>query len=246
VSHYDALFAGYLMALTGWLVLARYVTALRSNREPCPFQHPWREVGWAIAACVAVLIVGQVYQRGWLLPTGNFRPVAESLNHCIIFSPFFFLLFFRKQPLTTAWIPDNRIALRLATGIGLALAAITVYLIVRPDNPPIFAVLLSIIHPKNLPMAVQVLLEDVAIAILLVRFRAAIGLHASVLLVACLFAAGHIPAMLTESTPWSEFAHLILDAGIAAAAITVLYRSADISWFWCVHYAMDMMQFQTI
>ena len=92
----------------------------------------------------------------------------------------------------------------------------------------------------------QVLLEDMAIAILFIRFRAAIGGKAAVVLVAALFAAGHIPALLSGGAPLSELMSLFLDTGIAIAVLAVVQRSSDVLWFWCVHFAMDMMQFYAV
>ena len=52
---------------------------------------------------------------------------------------------------------------------------------------------------NHLDEMVQVLLEDLAIAILFVRLSSAVGSRAATVLVACLFAAGHIPAMVSRS-----------------------------------------------
>jgi len=65
-------------------------------------------------------------------------------------------------------------------------------------------------------------------------------------LVATLFAAGHIPAFISTGTPWNELGSLILDAVLGIAVLSAVQRSEDIWWFWCVHYAMDMMQFYAV
>lgn len=92
----------------------------------------------------------------------------------------------------------------------------------------------------------QVLLEDIAIAILFVRFRSVLGLRIVIVLVAVLFAAGHIPSLVAEEAIFNELLSLILDAGLGVVVLLVVQRSADIWWFWCVHFAMDMMQYCTV
>jgi len=41
----------------------------------------------------------------------------------------------------------------------------------------------------------------------------------------------------------SSLGHLILDAALTVGILAVLQRSADVWWFWMVHFAMDMTQF---
>ena len=99
---------------------------------------------------------------------------------------------------------------------------------------------------ENLGFATQVFLEDLIIAMLVVRIGAAIGAPATVTLVACLFAAGHIPTMWANGVSFAEFGSLIFDAALGTMIIGVALRSRDIWWLWCVHYAMDMSQFERI
>jgi len=107
-------------------------------------------------------------------------------------------------------------------------------------------VVLRVYSPKNVPLLVQVLLEDIAIAILFVRFRSALGLRFTVGLVAVLFAAAHIPALLASGVAIHECIGLVLDAALAVGVLSVVQRSSDVWWFWCVHYAMDMTQFYAV
>jgi hypothetical protein len=85
--------------------------------------------------------------------------------------------------------------------------------------------------------------EDVAIAILFVRVQAALGLRVTIILAASLFAAAHIPAMVARGTSREAYARLALDAGLGVFVLFIAQRSADVWWLWCVHFAMDMMQF---
>jgi hypothetical protein len=85
-------------------------------------------------------------------------------------------------------------------------------------------------------------LEDIAIAILMVRFAAAIGPRRAILVVAALFAAGHIPALLATGGTQAELISLVRDAALAAGVIAVALRGADVWILWPIHFAMDMSQ----
>jgi hypothetical protein len=243
-SHYTALLAGYATALVGWLAALRLRPTAWPRRESPAFAHPWREVAWALVAAVGVIAVGQLYVRGIRLrAAGALAPAAESVNQLVIFSPMLLLLVVRRQPLATAWLPTDRVAGRVAVGVALALLAIAAFTAVRPVVGAWGVVVARVYRWASLPTLVQVLLEDVSIAILFVRLRAGLGARATIVLVAVLFAAGHVPTLLATGAPPREIAALALDAGLGVGAVAALQRSADVWWFWQVHFAMDMMQF---
>lgn len=255
MTHYQSLFIAYGTAMAVWLFVAMVLPRLwRPSQlllaqlwprpEPVTFLHPWREIGWAVVAGIATLGIGQLYMNGWRLPTpGALAMVTESINQLLIFSPFLLLLVLRRQSPRTAWLPMDHIGWRLLVGLGLALVAIGAYSVVRDGETPFFGLLMGAYSPGNIPRAVQVLLEDMVIAIVFVRLQSAMGKRLPILLVALLFAAGHIPAMLSGGAGWHELGSLLLDASLAVGILAVLQRSADVWWFWCVHFAMDMMQF---
>jgi len=93
---------------------------------------------------------------------------------------------------------------------------------------------------------VQVVLEDLTIAILFVRLAGALGTRRATVVVACLFAAGHVPVMISQGATWIDLAGLLRDAGLGVAVILILQRSQDILWFWCLHFCLDMTQFAQI
>jgi len=97
--------------------------------------------------------------------------------------------------------------------------------------------------PPRVPIAVQVLFEELSIAILFVRLAAALGSRYAMLLVAVLFAAGHIPALTTNGVTVQELLGVLRDAGLGLLVIGTLARSGDVAWFFPVHYALDMTQF---
>lgn len=172
--------------------------------------------------------------------------ILEAVNQVLIFSPIFLLLALRRQTLSTAWLPTTRVWARVGVGLGLALVAILVFTHVKAGSAPWPVVVSRVYRLANLAFAVQVFLEDIAVAVLFVRFVSALGLRATIILVGVLFAAAHIPAMLQEGQPWNQFVQLGLDGALAAGSIWVVQRSADIWWFWMIHFSMDMMQFYAV
>lgn len=243
-SYYQALFLGYLVAMVGWLAINRMVPSLWPACPYPSFTKPRKEVGWALLACLGIIAIGQLYQAGIRLPrSGPLGPVFDSINHLIIFSPVFLLLYLRKHSLSTAWLNTNGIWLRTIVGFGLALVAILVFTLLKSDGDGWFLLIQRVYHYQNLSHLTQVLCEDVTIAVLFTRIRSAVGLRGAIILVASLFALGHIPAMLTAGVSLSGFGSLILDTLLGVGVIFVVQKSADILWFWMIHFAMDMMQF---
>jgi hypothetical protein len=246
-SEYSALLAGYITALACWLLIARLSPSLWPSPPRAVFQHPWREVGWALLSVLVVLGVGQLYTAKLLFPTtGRGGVPLETLNQVLIFLPLPLLLVVRRQPLSTAWLPTTRVWLRLFTGLGLGLISILVYTLSRAGSDSWLAVISRTYHPGNLPHLAQVFLEDMGIAILFVRLGSALGWRRTVLIVAALFSLAHVPAMLSGGGTVGSLGHLVLDVGLAVGILCVLQRSGDIWWFWMVHFAMDMMQFYSV
>jgi hypothetical protein len=244
IGYHLALAAGYATAIVGWAALHRLAPALWRERPSFTFAHPWREVGWALLAAVGVVLIGQLYTHGIRLPSsGAWRPVTESLNQLAIFSPMLALLAARRQPLASAWIRTERVPARLAAGLGFGALAILAFTLVHPDARPWLEVLPSVYRPSNLHFAVQVLLEDIAIAVLLVRLVAATSQRTAVVLVAVLFAAAHVPALVASGASAGEVVGLARDAALAILVLGAAVRSADVWWLWLVHFAMDLMQF---
>jgi hypothetical protein len=247
LPHHQALLAGYTAGLLGWLGIARVRRDLWARRGPSPFAQPWREVGLALLACGAVVGLGQVYVLGYRLRVqGPLGPLAEAVNQVVIFAPIFLLLVMRRHGPDTAWLPADRVWQRLLVGVGLALFAILAYTLTRAESDAWPTVLARVWRPKNVSYAVQVFCEDVAVAVLLVRFRAAVGTRLSVLLVAGLFAAAHLPTLIAQGVPLGQTLSLLLDAGLGVRARVVLCRAQDMWWFWCLHTAMDLMQFDAL
>jgi hypothetical protein len=182
-----------------------------------------------MVAGVTVLAIGQLYLREWLLPKapGLLGGVADACNQILIFSPLFLLLALRRHSLRTAWLPIDRVWLRILVGTVLALSSILVFTMARSESDHWLVVVRRVYQPQNLSHLVQVFLEDVAIAILFVRFRSAIGLRSTIALVAILFAVSHVPSLLADGAGITELAGLVLDAGLAVVVLSVVQQRAN-------------------
>jgi hypothetical protein len=208
------------------------------------FDRPWLEVGVALLAVVGILLIGQAYVRvGFLPEEGPAGPALAAINQIVIFSPVFLAVLLRSDSLETVWLGAPRWPLRLAAGLGLAILAGSVYLLLRADTIGLADVAARIVRYRHFDEATQVLLEDITIAFLFVRLVAAIGPRWPVVVVAALFAVGHIPALIAGGATAGELALLLRDAALGVGIIVVLQRSRDILWFWPVHFVLDMTQF---
>jgi hypothetical protein len=161
----------------------------------------------------------------------------------IIYSLLLLLLAIKRQPLSSAWLRTRRVWLRILIGLGLALVSLLVFTLAQAGSPSRTSVILQVYAPGHSVHAVQALLEDVATAILFVRYAAALGARRTILLVAILFALAHVPSLMQSGANASSLGRLILDAALAVGILAVLQRSADVWWFWMVHFAMDMTRF---
>ncbi len=246
-SHYPAMVTAYFVALGGWLVASRVWPGLWPRREPITFDHRWRELGVAVLGVLAVLGIGQLWSSGIRLPEhGPAGPLLAAINQALIFLPMVVVLSLRRQPWSTAWLPRNRLVWRLLVGLALSFVAVAVYSFVRHGAPAPWVMVGRIWRYEHLDELTQVFFEDMTIAILFVRVAAAIGTRWSAVIVAVLFAAGHIPALLASGTSGGELLSLVRDAALGTTIILVLNRSRDIVWFWLIHFSLDLLQFARV
>lgn len=250
VSHPIALFFAYGAVLAAWFFISRVRPGLWPACARPQFARPWLEVAAAVIAAIGVIAVGQLYQHGVRLPrTGALGFLGESINQIVIFLPIILLPLLRRQPYTTAWLPLTRWPERVGWGLALALLALLVFSQTRAPVAAPWRILAALPRLDHIPHAVQVFLEDVAIAILAVRLSAALprGEWTVPALVGVLFAAGHIPALLsTQGATLTQLGLLVPDAILGFMVVAVLLRARDVWWFACVHWTLDMMQFERV
>jgi hypothetical protein len=246
-THHSALFAGYGAAMIGWLLLSRRLPWLQ-RKSRIEFEHPGGELAWALLAVVGVIGLGMAYSAGIRFPkSGSAAPLLEALNQVLIFSPFWLLLLIRHQPLETAWIRTDHLPGRIAIGAVLACLAVLAFSLVRRGSDPFPSIIPRLLQPSNIQYAAQVFFEDFAIAILMVRLAAFVRRKwLAAALVAALFAAGHVPALLSDGVSSSELTMLVLDFGLVLGLLWIAQRGADIWWLFVVHFSMDMMQFKFV
>ena len=243
MSRTAALAIAYALVCAVWLLVAPRVPYWRSPHRPS-FAHPWRELGAAALALVLVLLFGQAYARGIRLPNhGAWRPVAESFNQLLIFSPIVLLPVVRRQGWASAWLPRGALLPRLGVGIALSLVGLLAYAAADAQAPSLARVLVSVYTPANAHIAVQVLLEDLTIAILVVRLAGAMPPRWAIVAAEALFAVGHVPTMLQEGASLSALLGLFRDFGLGVLVLGTAWRGADILWIWPVHTALDLTQF---
>ena len=243
MPHSWLLVIAYASVCTLWWGLRRFFPLWPDVPRP-HFTHPWRELGIVLFAVIGVLLLGQLWVHGIRLPArGRWAPVMESINQIVIFAPIIAVPIVRRQGWASAWIRRDHIVARLAIGSGLALFALFLYSTLERGAAPWLETVKSVFAPTRTHLAVQVLLEDVAIAVLFVRLADALGTRTAIVGVAALFAAAHIPTMLATGQITGEVPGLLRDFRLGLIVLGTLWRSADILWLWPVHFALDMTQF---
>lgn len=246
-SHGAALAAGYAAAMVAWWIAAGRLPAVWPGPPEPTFERPWREFGWAMLGVVGVIAVGQLWVVGIRLSEeGPGGTVMAAVNQAFIFAPILLVVPLRRHRWTSAWVywgSPRTMALRLAVGVVVGAIAVTVYSMVRTGADTPLTILSRIVVPTHADEALQVLLEDIAVAILFVRLQAAIGARWAVGVVATLFAAGHVPTMLAEGRFLEGLPLLLVSVGLGVGVLAVVRRSRDVVWLWCVHFCMDMTQF---
>ncbi|HVP36962.1 MAG TPA: hypothetical protein VMT04_08205 [Terriglobales bacterium] len=246
-EHYLPLVIAYMIGLGGWLLANRLLPNVWPLQPDQRFERPWKEFGIALVGVIGVLAMGQLWSSGIRLPDkGAFGPLLGSINQLLIFAPILLVVVIRRQPWTSAWLPRARIVTRLLVGLVLSFVAVGAYSVLRAGADSPWVIIGKVWRYEHIDMMAQVFLEDLAIAILFVRLASAISNRWATVIVACLFAAGHIPAMLSQGAIWSELAGLVRDAGLGVAVILVVQRSRDVVWFWFLHFSLDMTQFAKI
>ena len=86
-------------------------------------------------------------------------------------------------------------------------------------------------------------MEDITIALIFVRLSAWIGNKRTIVIVAILFAAGHIPSLLTNGFVITELGSLLIDTFLGILILSAVSKSKDVWWFFMLHFALDMSQF---
>ena len=240
--HYLALLPAYLTAAGIWFLVYYFTRSPWEHKKTISFKESWLEFIYGVIAVLVILGMGQLYIREMLIPT-NGSQYLDALNQLLIFSPAIILILIRKHSARTIWLPGPKLLVRLAIGLAIAVSSLFVYWIFRKNAPGFVTMLSDIYHPKNISYALQIFMEDITIALLFVRISAWIGRRWSLFIVALLFAAGHIPAMISTGYSFPELGSLFIDAFLGVIILAAVSKSQDIIWFFMVHFVLDMTQF---
>ena len=192
-EHYPALVVAYLVGLGGWLVADRLLPGVWPRAPAVRFERPWREFIIALVGAIGVSRWGSLEPRHPSARGRGLRSAVGRRRQLLIFAPILLVPVLRRQAWTTAWLPRARLATRLGVGVVLASLAVAAYALLREGADAPQVVIGRIGRYRNLDPAVQVLCEDLAIAIVFIRLAAALGGRWATVVVACLFAAGHGP-----------------------------------------------------
>lgn len=239
-SHYAGIVVGYAVAtLVVWLLWFTARPVVAAAAAPT-FRRPWVSLALVLAGVAATIAIGQAWVRGWLLPESSVA--LQSLNQLIIFAPIVVAAVSHPQRLASGGLPLGAPIVGLAIGAALAVAAVAAYAFVR--NLPIAVLFPFVLSSPNIDIAVQVLLEDIAIAALLLRLNAILGAKWTVTLVAALFALAHVPAMLAGGeTLAAGLPSLVITTAIGLMVMGAVLATRSVWWAWPVHTCMDITQF---
>ena len=241
-THYIALVPAYATAAGLWFLISHFFKTLWNTEVTTEFKKPWLEFVYAIITVMMILGIGQLYMRAMLIPN-NGNNYFDALNQFLIFSPTIILIALRKQSTETIWLPKSKILLRISIGLVIALSSLFIYWLIRKNAASYVNILSNTYNPKNISHLVQVFMEDITIALVFVRLSAWIGNKRTIGIVAFLFAAGHIPSLLSSGASIVEISSLFIDIFIAVVILSAVSKSKDVWWFFMVHFALDMSQY---
>jgi len=236
--------AAYLSACGGWLLITRQYPSLWITPSIKEQKRNFKDIGIAFLAVAGILLLGQIYRSGFLLPTTGeswiFR-LNWIIDNLIIYSPIFIVLYLRKQSTSTIFLSMQGFVKKVSFGLGLGILAVIIFLTLRSQLGQFPEVILRSIEPGRLVDFVPIFLEGVAVAFLFVRIKWALGIIPAILIPAALFALSHIPGQLANGLNIVEItAFFVVNSGLAGAIIYFVHRSADIIWIGLVHYIMDI------
>jgi hypothetical protein len=239
---YLGLLAGYVAAAGVFWVLFLAAPGI-IQAQAAQFQRPWLELLALAIGIAGVLGVGQLFVAKMLLPDEGV--LFESLNQILIFAPALVVLAF-FQPFTMKnFLPLDRAVSGLGLGLVLALLAFTAFIAASRGMGAWADAAAQTLRFENVPIVVQVALEDILIAALAARLTAATNVWVAIGVTAALFAVGHIPAMLAEGASLTDLWTLMLDTGLGVMVIGAIIVARNVWWFIPVHSVMDLTQFLT-
>ena len=239
----------YVPLLAGYVSAALVIAAVAARHEQL-WPRDARIAGLPLALVLLsaglVLVIGELWRRGLLIPADRAPTLARAANQALIFAPVFAIaamLVWRGRSREAALMPVDRVHLRLGVGVAAALIALGAHHAAAGTLLRLPATVSGMARPANLSYIVQILGEDVGIAMLLASLLRHVRPRVAIIATGVLFAAGHVPAMITDGQPVAEFTRLVADGLLSAGVVALLLRVRDIWVIWPVHVTMDLTQF---
>jgi hypothetical protein len=198
----------------------------------------------AIGSCVGIMLIGQLYSAGLLLPDSDNPYLAAllwSVNNLIIYSPIFITLYLRRQSVNTVFLSSKMIAVKLVFGLVASVIGIEIFYLIADSEGQLSSVLAASLLLDNIRNFPAVFLEGVAIAFLFVRLNWSVGKKWAILIPAILFALAHLPRSIGDGTAVPDI--LAYSAVTFAVTVLILYtshKSRDVIWLGVIHYLMDI------
>ena len=226
-----------------FLLVIQFLPARWHALEPIRLERPGREVLWALAA--TVLLVGISVATDNLLSPWKRHPSFGRFVYfgqlLLVYSPIFAMLLWRRQDLKTCFLRFDKLPVKILLGLGVALTASFVFLLVR-GRAGAFPEFLTTLGKGGVVAMFQTFMEGFAIGFLLYRFVAWIGIGWSSGVVAFLFMAAHIPNYMSGafhlSLPVALLAALA-HAGIAVLVMAGMWKSQDIIVIGVLHWFIN-------
>jgi hypothetical protein len=240
---FGPLIAAWLVTCGGWALAFKLRPGWWPQSEPPRTQRKWLDLALVIVVAAAIIGIGEMWRRGWLLPqpAGWVGDVAWQLNNLIIFAPLFVALGARRQSTETVYLSGRGLPVKLAAGLLLGVLAIATFHLLRGEPRAMATTLAESPRWQNLKNFLPVFLEGVALAYAFVRLRWAIGVWPALLVPAALFAAAHIPRQIENGlAPGLMAVYFAVTALIAVVVLLTLARSRDVVWLGIAHYLMDI------
>lgn len=234
----------YAIICSIWFIMNRLCPEWWPTENIIPSDTKWKDFIIAILSGILVLLIGQLYSRGYLIPninTPGLKHFIWPLNNVLIFSPIFISLWIRKQSLATVLISKKGFWKRLGFGLAGSLVGVVAFVGLRGETERIPEIMLKSISPISLSYFPAVFFENVAIAFLFVRIKWVLGAKWAILLPSLLFAFAHVPGSIAEGDPISHIIiFFLLTSFIAVFVLFTCFKARDILWIVLAHYSMDL------
>ncbi|WP_462252643.1 CPBP family glutamic-type intramembrane protease [Ekhidna sp.] len=233
----------YLSICGSWFLLNRYnyswdIEPIRSSKKP------WLDLGLGLLAAVMILLIGQVYSAGYLIPNSKneiLRYLTWPLNNIIIFSPIAITLFVRAHSSNTVFLSTKQLGYKLLFGLISSLVGVFIFLVLRGELNRMNEIMTHAIDPSTLTNFPAIFFENVAVAFLFVRLKWVAGIKWAIAIPAILFAFAHVPGSIAEGDPIGHIiTFFLLTGSLTTVILYTAYRSRDIFWLGIVHYLMDV------